>query len=36
MAYQHLTKEDDKVEVVCKLKGSDMMGLPLKAPLAVR
>lgn len=36
MAYQGLTKENEKVEIICKLKGSDMMGLPLKAPLAVR
>jgi leucyl-tRNA synthetase len=36
MAYQHLTRENENVEVICKIKGADMMGLPLRAPLAVR
>ena len=35
MAYQSLTKVNEQVDVICKLKGADMMGLPLKAPLAI-
>lgn len=35
MAYQNLTKENEKVEVICKFKGADIMGLPLKAPLSI-
>jgi len=33
MAYQNLTKEFGKVVEVCKVKGRDLVGLPLKAPL---
>ena len=35
MAYQGLTKEDEKVEVIAKFKGEQMMGVPLEGPLAV-
>ena len=35
MAYQNLTKSDEEVEVICRFKGSDLMGLGLKAPLAI-
>jgi leucyl-tRNA synthetase len=35
MAFQDLTKEFEKVEIIARFKGEEMMGLPLKAPLAV-
>jgi leucyl-tRNA synthetase len=33
MAYQDLTKESHKLEKICDVDGSDMIGTPLKAPL---
>ena len=33
MAYQGLTKEDSKVNVVMELVGQDIMGIALNAPL---
>ena len=35
MAYQGFTKEDGKFEIVADLKGQDILGLALKAPLSV-
>ena len=35
MAYQRFTKEDGKFELLAELKGQDIMGLALKAPLSV-
>lgn len=35
MAYQYLTKEDEKVEIIDTFKGEEMMGLPISAPYAV-
>ncbi len=35
MAYQGFTDEFGKYEVVVNIKGEDILGLPLKAPLAV-
>merc|ERR1719259_222954 len=34
MAYQGFTNQDGHVEVVAELTGQDIMGVPLKAPLA--
>lgn len=33
MAFQHLTKENEVVEIIDKFTGEELMGLPLKAPL---
>lgn len=33
MAYQGMTKEDNKVNVVMELVGQDIMGMALNAPL---
>ena len=35
MAYQGFTKEDGKFEIVADLKGQDILGMALKAPLSV-
>ncbi len=35
MAYQGFTDEFGKFEVVLNIKGEDILGLPLKAPLSV-
>lgn len=35
MAYQGFTKEFGKYEVVLNITGQDILGLPLRAPLAV-
>ena len=35
MAYQGFTKEDGNFELLAELKGQDIMGLALKAPLSV-
>ncbi len=35
MAYQGFTKEFGKFEIVLNIKGEDILGLPLKAPLSV-
>ena len=35
MAYQGFTEEDGKFEIVADLKGQDILGLALKAPLSV-
>jgi leucyl-tRNA synthetase len=35
MAYQGLTKEEEKVEILDVFKGEELMGLPLCAPNAV-
>jgi hypothetical protein len=34
MAYQYLSKEPGKVSCLLKLKGWDLLGLPLSAPLS--
>lgn len=34
MAYQLFTKEFGKYEVLIEIKGEDLIGLPLKAPLS--
>ena len=34
MAYQSLLKEDKKVEKICVVKGSDLIGKAVKAPLS--
>ena len=33
MAYQGMTKEDNKVDVLLELVGQDIMGIALNAPL---
>lgn len=33
MAYQGITKEDNKVDVILELVGQDIMGISLNAPL---
>lgn len=33
MAYQGLTKDDDKFEILMELTGQDIMGIALHAPL---
>jgi len=35
MAFQEYTKENEKINVIDKIKGTDLMGLPLSAPHAV-
>lgn len=35
MAYQGFTSEFGKIEIILNLKGQDIMGVPLKAPLSV-
>ena len=35
MLYQNLTKDSDKLSIIAKFLGSEMMGLPLEAPLAI-
>lgn len=35
MAYQGLTKEDEKVKIIDTFKGEELIGLPLSAPNAV-
>jgi leucyl-tRNA synthetase len=34
MAYQHLSKELGKINCLAKLTGSDILGIPVKAPLS--
>lgn len=34
LAYQECTKEDKKIEKICDIKGQNLIGLPLKAPLS--
>jgi len=34
MSYQGLSREDGKVEILLEISGADLLGLPLKAPLA--
>ena len=34
MSYQGLSREDGKVEILLEISGTDLLGLPLKAPLA--
>ncbi len=35
MAFQGLTKEDEKLSILDKFKGEELIGLPLSAPNAV-
>lgn len=33
MAYQGMTSEESKIDIVLELVGQDIMGIPLNAPL---
>ena len=35
MAFQELTKENEKINIIDTFKGEELIGLPLAAPLAV-
>ena len=35
MAFQELTKDNEKVDIIDTFKGEELIGLPLNAPLAV-